>query len=435
MINSKKIILLLLYPLLGFSGNMVSYLEKAFSELQNTDPVIKYSLYNVKSQKYYAKQVIDQYKPSLNIQVYYGYDNYKANNRKKETILKYYSISISQPIFHPEILSQWEKEKSNYKSLKYNYLDIIQKQRLHLISAIINAILTKEKINILEEEKEIYLLLLNEYKELLNSKKILFSEYLSAYRSYKEILKKIKEVKTELNIYIANIQSLIGRDINLNFQLNFDFDIETLRSFLGPFLKKERILRNYSLKSLELKIKAAKYEFKTRKYYHWPKLDLLASYTYSTSTTVSIAATDKRIMLALTIPIYAGGRYGDAVKEAEYLLQASRENFNSTKRNLVKSFILYKTNLKKDLNYLSYDRDIIKKFLHEIDLYRSLVEKGFRPNYEFLEKRINLLEAKINFVNDIQNLLNDFLNLLYIQSAIESRNLEMLDLIFINTYK
>jgi len=60
MVNSKKIILNLLFPFLGFSGKIVSYLEKAILKLQKIDPVIKYSLYNVKAKKYYAKQVIDQ---------------------------------------------------------------------------------------------------------------------------------------------------------------------------------------------------------------------------------------------------------------------------------------------------------------------------------------------------------------------------------------
>lgn len=280
---------------------------------------------------------------------------------------------------------------------------------------------------------------MKEYKKLLNSRKILFSEYLSTYRSFKGLLKKIKEVKAELNWYTKKILNLIDEDINLNLQVNYDFDIENLQSFAErfaePFLKKKEIFKNYSLKSLKFKIKAAKYELKTRKFYRWPKLDLQASYTYSTSTAVSIAVTDKRIMLSLTIPIYSGGRYGDAVKEAEYLLKASRESFNSAKRNLVENFNFYKTNLEKDLKYLSYDRDIIKQILQEIDVYMGFVEKGFRPNYELLEKKISLLEAKINFVNDIQSLLNNFLNLLYIQSAIESKNLKMLEVIFTTTYK
>ena len=142
-LNLRKLFLLLLYPVLGYSENWLGFIEKAFIKLERNNPEIRYYYYNMEAQKYRAKQAIDQYKPAINFTIYYGYDNYKYRNKTFYTMLKYFSISLAQPIFHPEILSQWNREINIYNSYKYDYLNIIQKQRLYLLSSIINNILLR----------------------------------------------------------------------------------------------------------------------------------------------------------------------------------------------------------------------------------------------------------------------------------------------------
>ena len=113
----KVFILTFFFFLLSLSSYADDFIDKLLDRAEKNDFKLKSLKYQEKAKEYQIEQYKSQYKPQINFSSYLGWQEYKPYyGDKTQQTLQYYYLSLKQPIYRPEILSQIKISKT-YKDI------------------------------------------------------------------------------------------------------------------------------------------------------------------------------------------------------------------------------------------------------------------------------------------------------------------------------
>ncbi len=413
----------------SFGDNIDDLLNRAIE----SDFKLKALQYQKKAKEYQVEQSISKYKPQLNFTSYLGWQEYKPyyGNKTQQT-LQYYYLSLKQPIYRPEVLSQIKISKIYKDISKIKVEQEKQYIKYLFFNTLFDYLYAKRKVEILKEIRDLYKQRLSYIYKLFQYQRATKEELNLAENSYQEAYIRLKEGEAELNNFKKAVVLLLGlendteilENINQKIQLNTNINSEILVKDYNWWASK--IENNFEIKEAKKNLEIAKREIKKRKYQRYPKIDLELSYRYSSTSAVSVASDDKRIALIIDFPIYQGGYISSLVLEAKELEKAAIMDYKNIKKqnelNLKDNFFVLKKSSEKIKN-LKKQLLILDKLLKDtIDAKEKMV----KTELDIINIKIKILQTNISLIEEFHSFYVSYSKLLYLTANLNNEGTKIL---------
>ena len=405
----------------SFGLSLSLLLDKA----KENDWKVKYYLYQIKAKKAAVEKTKSKKGFQFNIGAYYGWDKYETyyGTTQRQT-LKYYLISLDKPLYIPGFHALIESYKKDVDIAKLEKSKEENNAKYVVLSNYLKLAYDQTKFSLLKELKQAYYeyyLFIQKAKENHKATEI---DLLDVKRNLLDNEANLKQLQEEIK-YIKRIESVLTGIPAKEIDSNLNTEVYEL-----PPVPKLRLENNLDVKIADLYVKKTKADLNYRKKQRYPNLKASISYTYTSTSSMSVASKDFRAALSLNFPLYQGGYVKADVLEAGNLLKAAIADYKSKKQELKQNWI-------KELSSFEANK---AKFQGLTDLlaieYKKLetVQKGvkehlFTRNYLFQEK-IRILNTEIQRLDSLYNCLNSYVNMLYLINQLDKYSLKPLEIFF-----
>lgn len=393
----------------AFSGNLVS----VFKELDNKDWEIKAYKHRVKAAQFRIKQSKAQKGFQLSFSSYLGRQKYNSYYGKTTIqTLKYYYAALSKPLYYPLIDAEVLRRKEEWE---YSKLEL-KKTRLDIHRYILQKFLDLKFNSIVERLYEDYLDLILEKRKLienlLQDKRATNLDLINVELSLNNAEEKVHSLKTKINMDRKELMTYLGKELfsKLDSLSLKEFQPLNLEFLISRITKRENIDVSLAKKNVEI----AEKELLRRKYLRYPRVNLQLSYSYTSSSAISIASTDKRIALILNFPIFQGGYVSAERMEALENLKYYQYDLKNKVKDVESKSAVLKTDLVgklESVELLSYRIKLLKKKLEEVK--EGLKAKVF-SKFDYLKTKEDLINAEISYWQTIQSAVSDLVDYYYI---------------------
>lgn len=402
-------------------------LSEAYKRALNYETKLKSVGYQVDAQKEDIKQAESQLYP----QIYASFDNsnreYKDNFFHLKTKERYNSASItaSQVLYRPEILSQIEGAKLRADSARIYLSKQEQELAYKVADAYISVLKYRNSVLVAESYVKTNFLRYQQIMEKLTlqlSNKMDLLESKLAYEQSKIILHKQEQM---LALSKMKLKTLIGIDYDTIPIVSFDaLDI-------SPFLQftpEQDLSGNPDIRMSHLSTQIYEKEVESSKYGHYPIVDLSLSHTKYETDDVSVDyEKDSRIVLSFKVPLYQGGKVDSQIEKSRLLLNAAREDLSDQRRTIKLKYEELR------INYESALQDIIlqKDAKSSATLYLYSVQKGYDHGLKNLidleDAKTKLYETQFKLIDAVYTLINTYVSILNITGNLTFHDIERLN--------
>lgn len=424
--NSKVGVVLLPFILLNTLGSAEALkLSTAYDLALKNEPHLRALTLKTASGEEQIKQSRSKLYPQLQGSFAggkYGYQYTTQNAQKVNEGYTNYSISATQPLFHPELWRGIDEAKSRQKAAEYELQVNAQKVGLDLAKAYFAYLYSQKNVELIESQKNYYD---GKYKQLEEMLKVGLTNRIDLLETKVQRDKTMSQwlgEKKKLQIAKLKLEHLIGNEIS-EIQL-FDFsrvDTSKLKSTREEW--EEKLADNPSFKQAVASVETARHEVAVREYEHYPKVDLSIS-RKETYTKDQIAHKyDNQAIAQMTIPIYQGGFTQSRIREGKLLLDSAthdRDYYQKEARYQFESLWA-----ERQLNIETIE--VLKESEKSAELFLQSVEKGnaagLKSVVDVLEAKAKLYDVRRQLVDAGYQLVNNQLGLLDVTGTLNVENI------------
>lgn len=430
------VFLYFIFCLDAIAGNAVIGLSQAYKMALEHEAKLKSIGYQVEAKEQDVKQAESQLYP----QIFSTIDNvnrdYKETTAKKSIREGYNSASISasQVIYHPEILTQIDSAKLQVDAARVAFSKEEQDLAYKVADAYVSILKYQNGVSVAESYVKTSQVKYQQIAEKLNlqlSNKMDLYESKLAYEQSKIILHKQEQL---LLLSKLKLKNLIGIEIQEMPVIDFDtINIEELIQFT----KKQNLTDNPDLKMARINTEVYQKEIQSAKYGHYPKLDLVATHTkYDTNDLTVDYEHDSKVMLEFKIPIFQGGKIDAQVQKNQLMLNAARESLIDQERAIKEKYDELLLNYEAAKETIMMQRDA----KNSAELYLHAIQKGYDHGLKSLidleDAKTKLYESKFKLIDAVYTMIDSYIGILGLTGRLEIRDIEALNrLLFANNYK
>lgn len=319
----KHNFLLLLFSAISLYADAVLTLSKAYELALVNHPGYRAEKFKTKAVLENVKQAESKLYPKIDISASEGKYEYETNYNDAKTSEEYktYTLSLVQPLFHPELWRTVTQTQSQYDTSNTELEKQAQQVGLDVIKTYMQILQVQAYIEELQIKKELYDAKFTKSSYMMpmglsNSVELLDAKVNKEKASIDLIAKK-REYKT--------LKNKLERLTKTNFDSIVKYDAE--RSFL---MSKEKwinqLQENKDLKIVRLSKKMAEDEVSIRRYDYYPKIDLSLQRNQNNTNDPFAHKYDNKALIQFSLSIYQGGYTSSRVQEAMLLLNAAESN-------------------------------------------------------------------------------------------------------------
>jgi len=401
-------------------------LEDLIKRAEENDYKLLSLLHRVKAGKYRVEQVKAQYRPQVSFTTYYGWQEYKPYySDEVRQLLKYYYLSLKQPIYRPEILAKLKQTKLYSEVDSLRVLQERQYARYLLVTNLIHLAYSKRKKALYSELLSLEEKRLIEAKELQEKELLPVDSLMEIEKSYEEARFGLREANLEIQSISSNLALLIGDWGEEQPFLLLDVPLTTLYA-RGEKLKRD-INQNLEVKIAKKNVEIAKSEIEVRKYGRYPKVDLSLSYSYTSSSAISVASRDKRAAIIIEIPLYQGGYLTAQKLEAEELRKAVEAEVKAVLKEKELQFEDSLNRLEQAAEKLKYLQKRLEKDEEILEVVRQGVERRLKTVFDLLEQKRKVINDRLLILEEVYTGLLAYVELLYLSANLDLSNLEIVN--------
>jgi outer membrane protein len=411
----KKHIVLLaaLAVTLVYSSDELS-LSGAFEEALKHEGRIRSVEYQTKAANEQVDQAFAHLLPKISASVQAGWRKYDPRydpNNREETSL-YYTASLVQPIYRPEVMATWDKAKLAYTEQKL----VLRQEKQSLAKEV-----AKAYFDLLQSQKQLQLSL--SYRDAMDEKWKQVSkayeyrmsskvDYLEAKVNFDQSKADVVTQQKHLHVAVLTLSRLVGQRVEaLQPLLEGDWQLDTIDS--GKYDRWHALInQNLDIQRAHVRVQTAKKDLKLRKYGHYPTVDAKLSYTGSASDDSTTYVYDNRAEVDVTIPLYEGGYVSSRVQEGKYLLQSSREEVAYYQRKAETSFEEQWGNYLSSYESVMVLRESIKSSQLYVASVAASQKRGLKTLYELYDAESKLLQVRQDLVKALYDLATAYIELL-----------------------
>lgn len=426
---------LFVFSLNSYGEDLIDQLlERA---IQN-DFKLKSLKHQERAKEYQIEQSKSQYKPQVSFSSYIGWQEYKPyyGGSRKQT-LEYYYLSLKQPIYRPEVLSQIKISKLYKAVARLKVEQERQYIKYIFFNTLFDYLYAKVKLDIYTKIKDLNKKKLIYVNKLYQYKRATKEDLNLAENSYQEVYISFKEAEVELRNYKKalflltnwnNAQTFTENIVN-KISLNTGLSVKNLTKNYNWWLSK--LENNFEIREAKKNVEIAKREIRKRKYQRYPKVDLEVSYRYSSTSAVSVASDDKRVALIIDFPFYQGGYVSSLVMEAKELEKSALMDLESIKQqnefNLKDNYYIMKKSSEK-IDSLKKQLSILEELLKNVERGK---EKKVKTDLDVINIRLKILETKLSLIEEFHNFYVAYSKLLYLTGALDENGVKKLKMFLI----
>lgn len=389
------------------------YLSEAYAAALANNHGYKSKLFEKESSVYAQKQREAKLYPQVGLTLNGGLHDYVQNYDAQENvseIYKSYSLSLTQPLYHPEIvasISQGELRKEGVETEAYKFS---QELGVEVAKAYFELIFARRSFELAQANFDYYSMKYKQISEMLtqglSNKMDLLDTQLYRDRSSIEINTALKKeylarhkLENILLMSVSELPSLLPYD-----NINSVKALTPKENSLSPDLKMAALSR-----------RIAEEEITLRKYDHYPKVDLSLSRTENETNDRAMYKTDHRAYVQVTIPIYQGGHTEAKINEARFLHLSQIQKEEEAKQK----FDFHFEELIQEQDLIIQNLKILQNAHNASQLNITAIETAQKSG---LKSQTNLLEAKSKLYKIEQDQLRQNIDLIINEINILSLN-------------
>lgn len=376
-----------------------------------------------------------QAKSQLYPQVYMSIDNsqqkYEDNYLHKNYKERYNSASISatQAIYHPEIMTQIESEELKANSAKI-YLSKQQQELAYKVTdAYISILKYQNSVLVAQSYVNANWIKHQQVAEKFSLQLANKMDYLESKVVYEQAQISLQKQEKLLALSKSKLKNLIGVDLIQIPVVDFE-QFETEALLLLP--NQLELDENPDIKIGKINTQVYEKEVEIAKYGHYPKLDLTISHTkYETNDMTVDYNKDSRVVLEFKLPLFQGGKVNSQIEKNKFLLYSAKEDLISQEQEITMKFD------ELMINFMTAQKDIIqqKNAKKSAELYLSSVQKGYEHGLKNLidieDARTKLYETKFKLIDSVYVFLTSYIALLNINGKLNIKDLEKINNLFV----
>ncbi len=409
------------------SNEVFPTLSEAYKRALDHEAKLKSVAYQVNAKEEDIRQAESQLYPQIYTSLDNSHREYKDNLFHMQTKEKYNSASItaSQAIYHPEILSQIESAKLKADSARIFLSKQEQELAFQVCNAYISTLKYQNSVILAQSYVNTNLLHYQQIKQKLDlqlSTKMDLMESKLAYEQSKSLLHKQEQF---LVLSKMKLKKLTGIELHNIPSISFDtLDIKSLLQLTAN----QDLSQNPDLKMSKLNTQIYEKEVETAKYGHYPIVDLSFSHTeYQTNDVTVDYERDSRVVLGIKIPLYQGGKVDSQVEKNRLLLQSAKEDLIDQQREIQVKYEELLFNYKSSFEDISLQKDARQS----ATLYLYSVQKGYEHGLKSLidleDAKTKLYEIEFKLIESIYDLINTYVNILNITGRLTFHDIERLN--------
>lgn len=379
-----------------------------------------------------TKEAIEQSRARLYPQVQgnfsWGRYEYDAEYLKSEVKENYtsYSVSATQPLFHPEVWRGVDESKAREKAARYQFIVEAQKLGLDVAKAYFNLIRTHRNVELMASQKAYYDTKYRQLEEMLKigltNRIDLLEAKIRRDKAHSEWLTEQKRVQ----VATMRLQHLVNAEVKELPAFDFStLDPETL--FAQRSVWEAKLPSNPSTQAAVAGEEMSRHQVAIREYDHYPKLDLSLNRkeTYTEDTVAH--KYDNQAIVQLSIPIYQGGYTQSRVRESRLLADAARKELDYSRQESALKFEELWADHELNLESLKILRDSEKSAALFLESVEKAHQAGLKSVVDVLEAKAKLFEIKRDTVDAEYQLVDNYLGMLDVTGELDSDNIALLE--------
>lgn len=413
--------------IIGWSAEPLM-LSTAYDMALKNEPHLRSLTLKTEATKESTRQSKSRLHPQLQGSLSFGRYEYAGPYLNKPIKESYssYSVTASQPLYHPELWSGIDESKAREMAAQYELKSEAQKLGLDVAKAYFELLKTQSNIELYKSQKEYYEI---KYKQLEEMLKFGLSNRIDLLEAKVHSDKASSEWLTEqkrLNVAKLHLEHLIKEPVG---ELPcFDFTgVDADELFSERPMWESKLENNPALKASLASKEMAMHEIAVRKYAHYPKVDLSLNRKETYTQDYYSHKYDNQAIVQMSIPLYEGGYTQSRVREGMILLDAAQEEVDYNRLDSKLKFEEQWAQWQLNVETLQ----VLKESEKSAELYVESIEKankvGLKSLVDLLEAKAKLYEVKRDTINAGYELVNNYLSLLDVSGELNSENMAILE--------
>lgn len=403
------------------------YLSEAFTQALTNNHAHKSKHFESDSTHYAQKQREAKLYPQIQLSFNGGLHDY-VQNYDQETdvseIYKSYTLSLSQPLYHPELLTSIDQATLRTEGANTETYKSFQELALEVAKAYFELITTRKSLESAQANHRFYALKYTRIQEMLSqglsNKMDLLETQLYRDRAMMEI--NVAHKKEYLSRRKLEDLTLLPVKELPAFTPNYLDNIDALNIKSTDYEK-----NNPDLRISKISRRIAEQEIDLRTSEHYPKIDLSLSRSENDTNDRAMYKTDNRAYVQISIPLYQGGYTNAHIDEAKLLHAAAMEKEAQTKQD-----ILYRSDeLTEQLDLSTQNLQLLRTAQTSAQLNLSAVEiaqkAGLKSQVDLLEAQAKLYQIEQDILSQFRDFVITYLTLLQLNGVLNTENLQVFE--------
>lgn len=408
-------------------------LSKAYDLALKNEPHLRSMTLQADATKESIEQAKARLHPQLQGTASWGRYEYEAPYLREPVKENYksYSISASQPLYHPELWRGVDESKSREMTARYQLQVEVQKLGLDVAKAYFNLLRIQRNVELFKSKRDFYE---SKYKQLDEMLKIGLTnrmDFLEAKIHSDKALSELLAEQKRLHVATLRLEHLIKEPIG---ELpSFDFAaIDADKLFHDRAQWESKLGNNPKLKASIASHEIATHQVAARKYGHYPKVDLNFNRKETFTQDTVAHKYDNQAIVQMSIPIYEGGYTQSRVREGILLMDSAQQEVEYNRLESKLRFEEFWAEHQLNIETMQAFKESEKS----AELFLESVEKGNKAGLksvvDVLEAKAKLYEVKRDTINAGYELVNNYLSLLDVSGELNSANIVTLENMAVN---
>lgn len=366
-------------------ADSVLTLEKAYELALTNHPGYRVEKFKTQAVQENVRQTQSRLLPKVDISASGGKYEYETyyNGTETSEVYKTYSLSLIQPLFHPELWRAVDQIQTRYTASATELEKQAQLVGVDVIKTYMQMLQAQANMDKLQFQKELYDTKFRKSSDMiamgLSNNVELLEAKVNKEKALIDLFAKKREYQT--------LQNKLERLCKAKFD-----SITPLKSDKGFSMSKEewmnRLQENKDIKIARLSKKAAEDEVAIRRYDHYPKADLSLGRSQNYTNDPVAHKYDNKAFIQLSFPIYQGGYTSSRVQESVLLLNAAESNEELAQLQIQDKF----EELWAQRESLHESIEVLKQALDSSKLFLQSVQSGYKKG---IKNQLDIMEAEL----------------------------------------
>ena len=340
-------------------------------------------------------------------------------------------VDINQPIFNWDswiLLNQSEYQIAKAEALfASSYQDLI----LRTVNAYVDILLAEETLSLTKAELKARHQVLEQAKLRFEVGMAPVTDLLEAEARYAATTADVAVAEAAVIDVRSALQEITGIPITgelavliakLPLEPPDPADLQQWKSYA--------INRNRDLMVVMSDVNVAKQEIEHQKAGHYPTISGVASYSFNdNNSTFGLRGESGAVGVQVNVPIFAGGGVSSRVRQAHHDYEASKHDFELTKRSIQRRVTKSYSDVKARINQVTALRKSVQSFNKALEATQVGMEVGSNTLADVLDAQTDLYTAKRDLSQQLYAYLVNWLDL-----RLAAGLLEQGDVVRLNKY-